>query len=99
MYWYASDYCDVFYADRILEQMDPSADFAVQIIEKADLDEDDYLYEFGEYISKNELGTAHHLRNLPQETLQKMADVYDAYQELLGEDGRCIYGRISCWFY
>ena len=56
--------------------MDPSADFAVQIIEKADLDEDDYLYEFGEYISKNELGTAHHLRNLPQETLQKMADVY-----------------------
>ena len=76
VYWYASDYCDVFYADRILEQMDPSADFAVQIIEKADLDEDDYLYEFGEYISKNELGTAHHLRNLPQETLQKMADVY-----------------------
>ena len=76
LYWYASDYCDVFYADRILEQMDPSADFAVQIIEKADLDEDDYLYEFGEYISKNELGTAHHLRNLPQETLQKMADVY-----------------------
>ena len=76
VYWYASDYCDVFYADRILEQMDPSADFAVQIIEKADLDKDDYLYEFGEYISKNELGTAHHLRNLPQETLQKMADVY-----------------------
>ena len=38
--------------------------------------DDDYLYEFGEYISKNELGTAHHLRNLPQETLQKMADVY-----------------------
>ena len=76
LYWYASDYCDVFYADRILEQMDPSADFAVQIIEKADLDKDDYLYEFGEYISKNELGTAHHLRNLPQETLQKMADVY-----------------------
>lgn len=55
LYWYASDYCDVFYADRILEQMDPSADFAVQIIEKADLDEDDYLYEFGEYISRMNL--------------------------------------------
>ncbi len=50
LYWYASDYCDVFLADRILEQMDPSADFAVQIIEKADLDEDDYLYYFGEYV-------------------------------------------------
>ena len=76
LYWYASDYCDVFFADRIQEQMNPSADFAAQIIEQADLEEDDYLYEFGEYISKNELGTAHHLRNLPQETLQKMADVY-----------------------
>ena len=50
--------------------------FAADLIETADLDSDEYLYRFGEYISKNELGTAHHLRNLPQETLQKMADVY-----------------------
>ena len=55
LYWYASDYCDVFYADRILEQMDPSADFAVQIIENADLDKDNYLYEFGEYIPRMNL--------------------------------------------
>ena len=75
-YWYASDYCDVFLADRILEQIDPSFSFAADLIETADLDSDEYLYRFGEYISKNELGTAHHLRNLPQETLQKMADVY-----------------------
>ena len=75
-YWYASDYCDVFFADRIQEQMDPSCSFAADIIEYADLDRDEYLYRFGEYITKNELGTAHHLRNLPQETLQKMADVY-----------------------
>ncbi len=27
LYWYASDYCDVFYADRILEQMDPVSGF------------------------------------------------------------------------
>lgn len=76
LYWYASDYCDVFLADRILEQIDPSFSFAADLIETADLDSDEYLYRFGEYISKNELGTAHHLRNLPQETLQKMADVY-----------------------
>ena len=75
-YWYASDYCDVFFADRIQEQMDPSCSFAADIIEHADLEMDEYLYRFGEYITKNELGTAHHLRNLPQETLQKMADVY-----------------------
>ena len=42
-YWYASDYCDVFLADRI---------------------------------SENEWKTAEHLNRLPEETIQKMADVY-----------------------
>nr|WP_294492947.1 aminopeptidase [uncultured Mediterraneibacter sp.] len=76
IYWYASDYCDVFLADRIAEQIDPSRSFAADIIENADLDDDRYLYRFGEYITENELGTARHLRSLPKETLQKMADVY-----------------------
>ena len=76
LYWYASDYCDVFLADRIMEQIDPAYSFAVDIIENADLDNDRYLYSFGEYITENELGTARHLRTLPEETLRKMADVY-----------------------
>ena len=75
-YWYASDYCDVFLADRIMEQIDPSYSFAAEIIENADLDNDRYLYGFGEYITENELGTARHLRSLPEKTLRKMADVY-----------------------
>ena len=37
VYWYASDYCDVFLADRIKEQIDPSYSFAADIIENADL--------------------------------------------------------------
>lgn len=76
IYWYASDYCDVFLADRILEQIDPERSFAADLIEHADLDDDRYLYRFGEYITENELGTAHYLRTLPEEILQKMADVY-----------------------
>lgn len=76
LYWYASDYCDVFLADRIEEQINPECSFAADIIEHADLDTDDYLYSFGEYITENELGTAHFLRTLPEETLRKMADVY-----------------------
>ncbi len=76
IYWYASDYCDVFLADRIEEQVLPEASFATEIIMKADLEDDRYLYRFGEYISENELGTARHLRSLPEETLKKMADVY-----------------------
>lgn len=73
---YASDYCDVFLADRIKEQIDPSYSFAADIIENADLSSDRYLYRFGEYITENELGTARRLRSLPEETIQKMADVY-----------------------
>ncbi len=76
LYWYASDYCDVFLADRIEEQINPECSFAADIIEHADLESDDYLYRFGEYITENELGTARYLRTLPEETLKKMADVY-----------------------
>ncbi len=75
-YWYASDYCDVFLADRIMEQINPAYSFAADIIENADLENDRYLYRFGEYITENELGTARHLRTLQEETLRKMADVY-----------------------
>lgn len=76
VYWYASDYSDVFLADRIEEQINPNYSFATDIITGKDLDDDRYLYRFGEYITNNELGTARHLRELSKETLQKMADVY-----------------------
>ena len=58
--------------------VDETADIsmAADIIENADLSSDRYLYRFGEYITDNELGTARRLRSLPEETIQKMADVY-----------------------
>ena len=76
IYWYASDYCDVFLADRIEEQLIPELSIATEWIMKADLDDERYLYRFGEYITENEIGTARHLANLSDEVLQKMADVY-----------------------
>lgn len=76
VYWYASDYCDVFAADRICEQIDPSYSFAVDIIREADLTDLRYLYWFGEYISENELKTAEHLNGLDESVIRKMADVY-----------------------
>lgn len=75
-YWYASDYCDVFLADRIKDQLYPEKDFASGIIMSCNLNDDRYLYLFGEYISENELQTAAYLRGLDEETIQKMADVY-----------------------
>ena len=76
IYWYASDYCDVFAADRICEQLDPAESFAVDIIMNSDLNNVNYLYQFGEYISHNELQTARHLMELDETVIQKMADVY-----------------------
>lgn len=76
LYWYASDYCDVFVADRIKEQMLPEDSFAVSVIQSSDLTDLRYLYRFGEYVSENELGSARFLNSLPEATIQEMADVY-----------------------
>ncbi len=75
-YWYASDYCDVFLADRIKDQLLPEKDFASGIIMSCNLNDDRYLYLFGEYVGENELQTAAYLRMLDEDVIQKMADVY-----------------------
>ena len=76
IYWYASDYCDVFLADRIKEQIDPEDNFAADLIMNSNFNDVRYLYYYGEYVSENEKRTAMHLNELPLETIQKMADVY-----------------------
>lgn len=76
IYWYASDYCDVFVADRILDQVDANRSFAADIIRQSDLTDLRYLYSFGEYISDSELRTAGHLLELDESVIAKMADVY-----------------------
>ncbi len=76
IYWYASDYCDVFVADRILDQVDANRSFAADIIRQSDLTDLCYLYSFGEYISDSELRTAGHLLELDESVIAKMADVY-----------------------
>lgn len=76
IYWYASDYCDVFVADRVMDQLNPDRDFAADIIKNADLSDLSYLYDFGEYIGRNEWETAKHLNALDEATIRRMADVY-----------------------
>ena len=76
IYWYASDYCDVFLTDRIKEQIDPEDNFAADLIMNSDFNDVRYLYYYGEYVGENEKRTAMHLNELPLETIQKMADVY-----------------------
>ena len=76
VYWYASDYCDVFVADRIEEQLNPECSFAADIVTKSNLNDLRYLYQYGEYVSENEWKTAEHLNTLPQKTIDQMVDVY-----------------------
>ncbi len=76
LYWYASDYCDVFVADRIREQILPEESFAADIIRDSDLSDLRYLYRFGEYVGENELKSAQYMNSLPEETIRRMADVY-----------------------
>ena len=66
----------VFVADRIREQIDPDESFAAGIIMDSDLDDIRYLYQFGEYISENELQTTRHLMKLDDAVIKRMADVY-----------------------
>ena len=76
IYWYASDYCDVFLTDRIEEQVSPECSFATDIVMNSNLNDLSYLYYYGEFISENEIETAKHLNSLPQEVIDRMAEVY-----------------------
>ncbi len=76
LYWFVSDYCDVFAAGRVIASIDPAEDFAPQIIMNSDLTDLRYLYRFGEYITENELETARFLNSLPEEEIAQMADTY-----------------------
>ena len=76
LYWYASDYCDVFLERRIEEQIDPRHSFAIDMVKNSNLDDLTYLYQYGEYISDHLIETAKHIMSLPEETIQSMADVY-----------------------
>ncbi len=75
-YWFVSDYMDVETERRVGEKVDPSFDFAYHMVMDNNLEDLEYLYRYGEYISDNEIETAKLLNKMPEEELQKMADTY-----------------------
>ena len=88
VYWYASDYADVFMADRIVDQIDWEKDFATRIIMESDLEDLRYLYSYGEYVSENERRTAEHMNELSEEIICKMADTYTEGYRMCFVNGR-----------
>ena len=76
LYWWNSDYSDIFLTYRVREQLDPSLSFAWDIICGEDLSNPRYLYLFGEYITASELGTSQYLASLPQKDIDAMAATF-----------------------
>ena len=76
IYWFVSDYSELFVTERIRQSVDPARDFATRIILDSDLTDLRYLYRYGEYVSETELQTAEFLNSLSEEEIQSMADTY-----------------------
>ena len=75
LYFYVRAYTREATEQKIRDMVVPESDFALRIIE-SDLTDCRYLYQFGEYVTDNEIKTWKHPNTLSEETLQKMADTY-----------------------
>uniref|UniRef100_UPI00405694C4 aminopeptidase n=1 Tax=Acetatifactor sp. TaxID=1872090 RepID=UPI00405694C4 len=76
IYWFVSDYADVAAGQRVKELVVPGENFAEKIIRDSDFKDVRYLFAYGEYVSDNELTMAKFMAELPQETINTMADTY-----------------------
>lgn len=76
VYWYVSDYSDDMIEYRISEMLNPDYSFATDIIMNSDLNDLRYLYQFGEYITDNEIKTARYLNSLSQSEIESMAATF-----------------------
>ncbi len=90
LYYFVSDYTDMTLEYRVRELTDPTLTFAKDIIMNEDLGDIRYLYDYGEYISDEEIKLSRFMASLPEETINKMADTYtEGYRrgfEVTGRD-------------
>ncbi len=76
LYFFIRDYTRDAFVSKLDTMVNPEADFALKIMQGSDLTSPEYLYYFGEYITENELKTWEHLKQLPEETVDLMANTY-----------------------
>lgn len=76
VYSFMHDYTEVFHEDAIARLVDPDYDYYMDIVMDADLSNPAYLYRYGAYISKNEIGISKFLNTFSDEEIQAMADTY-----------------------
>ena len=76
IYYFVSDYLDVTTEYRTFETFDPEMGIAKDIILNSDLTDLRYLYQYGDYITENELKIAEFLNAMPEEQVRAMASTY-----------------------
>lgn len=76
IYYFEHDYAEFFMDYRVREKMDPILSFATDIVMKCEDGDNSYLYEYGEYIGKNELETEAFLRRMSSEKVASIARTY-----------------------
>ena len=82
IYYFVSDYADQTLSYRTREILDPSLDFATDVIMKSDLNDLRYLFRYGEYVTENEIRMADFLRQMPEDKIEAMAYTYThGYEE------------------
>lgn len=65
-----------FYYERIKATIHPQNSLAYRIVNSSNLSNVFYLYEYGEYITKNQLDMARFLNSLSEEEIKKMATTF-----------------------
>lgn len=76
IYYFEYDYAEFFMDYRVREKMDPILSFATDIVMECEDGDNSYLYEYGEYIGKNELETEAFLRRMSSEKVASIARTY-----------------------
>ena len=76
LYWYISDYYEPESLEKVAGVLCPDRDFAYRIIMESDLSDLRYLYYYGEFVTDNELRTAKHLNEMPDDKIKLLADTY-----------------------
>ncbi|MBQ8038557.1 MAG: aminopeptidase, partial [Lachnospiraceae bacterium] len=73
---FAFDYQEDFMEEAVISSFTTENAFCKNIVENADFSTPDYLYNYGEYIGDNERKMLAYVSDLPQETIQLIADTF-----------------------
>ncbi len=73
---FAYDYLEDNMEDSVTSRFTVCDNVAEKIVREANLDTEDYLYMYGEYISDNELRLCKYMNTLDEETIESMARTY-----------------------